>query len=122
MLRICLLASALCTVLGVPPAVADEGTILPGKAQRADVMAPASGLPTAAWTCRAAAVAQEPEDESIRWRWRAYRHLDCVIEMVEALAARADGGSGTVSLSRDELERIRAMALQAKDAAARIAR
>ena len=122
MLRICLLASALCTVLGVPPAVADEGAILPAKAQRADVMAAASGMPTAAWTCRADAVAQEPEDESIRWRWRAYRHLDCVIEMVEALKARADGESGTVSLSRDELERIRTMAFQAKDAAARIAR
>ena len=122
MLRICLIVTALCSVLGAMPAVADEGTVLPAKPQRAEVLAAASGVPIEAWTCRADAVTQEPEDDSVRWRWRAYRHLDCVIELVESLKARADGESGTAAVSREELDRIRTLAFQAKDAAARIGR
>jgi hypothetical protein len=68
------------------------------------------------------APAQEPDDDGVRWRWRAYRDLDCVVEMVEALQGRVSGESATVVVSRDQLERLRTMALRAKDAAARIGR
>ena len=122
MLRICMLTAALCTVLAVPPAAAEETGIIAATPQRAEVLAAASGMPVEAWTCKADAVAEEPEDESLRWRWRAYRHLDCMIEMVETLQRQADGEAGNVMVSQEELQRLRAMAFQAKDAAARIGR
>ena len=72
--------------------------------------------------CRENVVA-EPQDDSARWRWRAYRHLDCVMAVVDrALEDGRTSEEGVVTLSREELERIRTMAFWAKDAAARIAR
>jgi hypothetical protein len=122
MLRICMLTAALCTVLAVPPAVADEAAIIPAKPQRPEVLAAASAMPVEAWACKADAVEQEPADDSVRWRWRAYRHIDCMIDMVERLQRQADGEAGTVMVSQDELQQLRTLAFQAKDAAARIAR
>lgn len=121
MLRICLMASALCTALVIPAGASDTG-VIQSRPQRVEVLAAASGLPVEAWTCKADTVAQEPEDESTRWRWRAYRHLDCVTEFVDAALKRADGEEGTVTLTRDELEALRTRALWAKDATARIDR
>jgi hypothetical protein len=67
--------------------------------------------------------AAEPQDENMRWRWRAYRHLDCVLALVDRALEEGRGGEdGTVTISRDELERIRTMAFWGKDAAARIGR
>lgn len=120
MLRICLMASALCTALVIPAAASETG-VIQARPQRVEVLAAASG-PVEAWTCKADRVAQEPEDESTRWRWRAYRHLDCVTELVDEALKRAAAEEGTVTLTRDELERLRIRALWAKDAAARIDR
>lgn len=71
---------------------------------------------------------QEPADEAYRWRLRAYRHLDCVMSLIDTALKRADesrppgGQNQHVTLSRQDLERIRTLALWAKDAAARIGR
>ena len=122
MLRICFMASAFCMALVVPATASDTG-LIEARPQRAEVLAAASGLPVEAWTCSADTVAQEPEDESTRWRWRAYRHIDCMTEFVEhALDTRVDAEDGTVTLTREELQRLRTRALWAKDATARIDR
>jgi hypothetical protein len=122
MLRMCLLTSALCTALVIPPSASDE-TVIQARPQRAEVMAAASGMPVEAWTCAADSVAQEPDDESTRWRWRAYRHIDCLTTFVDhVMKTRVNGEEGTVTLSREELEHLRTRALWAKDATARIAR
>jgi hypothetical protein len=52
------------------------------------------------------------------WRLRAYRHLDCVNAIVERALSSASGER--VELSRADLDRIRAEAWNARDAAARI--
>ena len=52
------------------------------------------------------------------WRLRADRHLDCVNAIVER--ALSSASSDRVELSRADLERIRAEASYARDAAARI--
>jgi hypothetical protein len=67
--------------------------------------------------CAEAPVTVDPE---YVWRMRAQRQLDCVVEIMdEALRAKK---SNTVTLSREEAEQVRAMALWARDAAARIGR
>jgi hypothetical protein len=54
------------------------------------------------------------------WRLRAYQKLDCLIGIVEkALAAK---GGQSVMFSREEVERLRTLAIWAKDAAVRIDR
>jgi hypothetical protein len=62
----------------------------------------------------------DPDDSNRRWFWRlrAYRHLDCI----HAIANRAleSTSSDRVELSRTDLERLRAEAQYARDAAARI--
>lgn len=63
------------------------------------------------------------EDSRWQWRLRAYRHLDCVTDIVDqALSAKPSrtDGKDTVEISRQELERIRTLAWWARDAAARI--
>jgi hypothetical protein len=63
------------------------------------------------------------DDPRWQWRLRAYRHLDCVTTIVDqALSATPAGTAGkdTVTISRQELERIRTLAWWARDAAARI--
>jgi hypothetical protein len=71
---------------------------------------------------------QEPTDDMYRWRLRVYRHLDCVMSLVDTALKRADESRGRggddrhVTVSRQDLERIRTLALWAKDAAARIGR
>lgn len=52
------------------------------------------------------------------WRLRAYRHLDCVNAIVERALSSASGDR--IELSRTDLDRIRAEARYARDAAARI--
>jgi hypothetical protein len=52
------------------------------------------------------------------WRLRAYRDLDCVVSIVDQHLAKG----GSVTLTRVELQEIRARALWARDAAARIGR
>ena len=58
-----------------------------------------------------------PDTRSV-WRLRAYRHLDCVHALVDR--ALSSGSADRVELSRADLERIRAEAWYARDAAARI--
>lgn len=67
--------------------------------------------------------ASEPDNPQWLWRLRAYRHLDCVVALVDAAlkgAPARDDESGSVPLSREDLERIRTLAWWARDAAARI--
>jgi hypothetical protein len=52
------------------------------------------------------------------WRLRAYRHLDCVNAIVERALSSTSGDR--IELSRTDLDRIRAEAWYARDAAARI--
>lgn len=73
--------------------------------------------------------APEAGDPAFIWRLRAYRHLDCVIGLVEEAMRRgpdeggkAAGSRDEVRLSRTELEQIRTLAFWARDAAARIGR
>lgn len=82
----------------------------------------ADGAPVTAFVQPAACTPQpDPDYPDTQWVWRlrAYRHLDCLDAIVEralSVAARSD----RVELSRAELERIRAEAWSARDAAARI--
>ena len=134
------IASACCVALLLPTLEAAEGR----ERQRPDAIGPAvvaanrppraqsstvrSDSGAAVESCRADAPPQGPEPEDSRWKWRlrAYRHLDCVVTLVdEALAAsRTDPRRGvedeTVRLTREDLERIRKLAWWARDAAARI--
>ena len=91
------------------------------------IAAPGAQHDADAVACEPDAGGQEPDDPRWRWRLRAYRHLDCVVSLVdEALAAeptQAGGVSkaaGEVVVSREDLERIRTLARWARDAAARI--
>lgn len=61
-----------------------------------------------------------PDYPDTRWVWRlrAYRHLDCVNAIVERALSSASGDR--VEMTRADLERIRAEARYARDAAARI--
>lgn len=64
-----------------------------------------------------------PFNAEFYWRWKAYRELDCAIEAIErAMRTSARSEAGTVTLTRDELEHLRARAFWARDAAARIGR
>jgi hypothetical protein len=62
----------------------------------------------------------DPEFSDTRWVWRlrAYRHLDCVDAIVDRALAKAS--TDRIEISRADLERIRAEAWYARDAAARI--
>lgn len=73
-----------------------------------------------------------PPTDDWNWKWRllAFRHLDCVVAMVDAALARdaapaarpADPQAAAVPIRREELEHIRSLAWWARDAAARIGR
>jgi len=72
--------------------------------------------------CRASEP-QELTDENMRWRLRAYNHLDCLMRKLEqAMNHRAANGKDEVKLSRQEVEQLRNLAWWAKDAAQRIGR
>ena len=62
----------------------------------------------------------DPDYPDTRWLWRlrAYRHLDCVNAIVTRALTSASGDR--VEVPRADLERIRAEAWSARDAAARI--
>ena len=67
----------------------------------------------------------EPREltEEYRWRWRAYQNLGCLISTLEqALYRPANVGKEQVTLSRDEVEKLRNLAWWARDAAQRIGR
>jgi hypothetical protein len=77
--------------------------------------------PVTTFTQPAACAPQpDPDYPDMRWVWRlrAYRHLDCVTAIVDRELSSASGDR--VELSRADLERIRAEAWYARDAAARI--
>lgn len=122
MLRTCLLASALCVALTTPTLVAGNAEVVQVIPPRPDVLAAASGVPAESWACSPIVATQEPADESIRWRWAAYRHLDCVTDVIDHALANADDEDGTVTLTKEELDRLRNRVFWAKDAAARIGR
>ena len=116
----CVMLSAACLAL-TTPAFANEPRELELRPQPA-IVATAATAPTSAWTCTASEVSV-PRNEEFYWRWTAYRELDCAIEAIErAIKMNADTREGTVTLTREELEHLRARALGAKDAAARIGR
>jgi hypothetical protein len=64
----------------------------------------------------------DPDDSDARWLWRlrADHHLDCVDAIVTRALTSASGDR--VDVPRADLERIRAEAWYARDAAARIGR
>lgn len=116
----CVMLSAAYLALATP-AFANEHTKLESGAQPA-IEATAAGSPTSAWPCTASEVSVRLNEE-FYWRWTAYRELDCAIEAIErAMKKNADTQEGTVTLTREELEHLRARAFRAKDAAARIGR
>jgi hypothetical protein len=121
MLRICLLASALCVALTTTLGAGSAGEIqvIP---PRADVMAAASGVPAESWACSPIVTAPEPSDDSARWRWATYRHLDCATDVIDHALTSANDEGRTVTLTREELDRLRNRVFWAKDAAARIGR
>lgn len=115
----CVMLSAACLALATP-AFANERTKVESRPQPA--IEATTGSPTSAWTCTASEVSV-PRNEEFSWRWTAYRELDCVIEAIErAMKKNAATQEGTVTLTREELEHVRARAFRAKDAAARIGR
>jgi hypothetical protein len=66
-----------------------------------------------------------PDHENPRWRWRlhAYHYLDCATAIAERALRTNDAASkrdDRIEISRQELERIRTLALWARDSAARI--
>jgi hypothetical protein len=70
---------------------------------------------------------QPPDHEDARWRWRlhAFHHLDCATAIIDRALQSNGAAAGTpsgdrIEISRAELERIRTLALWARDAAARI--
>ena len=81
-----------------------------------------ANLPPATTLTEEAACTLQPDPESsdTRWVWRlrAYRHLDCVNAIVDR--ALANASTDRIEISRADLERIRAEAWYARDAAARI--
>jgi hypothetical protein len=96
--------------------------ILVGTALAFTLPAWAASAPALPAACDTAAVTA-PTDETVRWRWQAYRDLDCLVGVVEQkLQGSRHGEDGQVTISRDELQQIRSMALRARDAAARIGR
>ena len=121
MFRTRVMLSALCLAL-TAPVLANEPAVLKSRLQSAEVLAASSGLPASAWECSAPEVTV-PFNEEYYWRWTAYRELDCAIEAIERVMKKsADSEEGTVTLTREELEQLRARAFWAKDAAARIGR
>jgi len=79
-------------------------------------------------TDRVAAACQEPPDyispQDI-WYMRATYNLNCIEELMDAhlaAAARTVSEDDVVEIPRAELERIRTLAISARDAAARIGR
>lgn len=114
---VCVLAACIALIAPAPAAASEP-------AQGGGQNAKPGAVPAA---CEEPA-GQEPADDSYRWRLRAYRHLDCVMSLVDIALKRADesrtrvGEDQHVTLSRQDLERIRTLALWAKDAAARIGR
>src|SRR5688500_7888996 len=119
MLRTCLLASALCLALTTPTLAAGNDEEIQVIPPRPDVLAAASGVAAESWVCSPIVATQEPLDESIRWRWAAYRHLDCVTGVIDHAIANAEDEDGTVMLTKEELARLRNRVFWAKDAAAR---
>lgn len=91
------------------------------------VLAQESGTPATRTNASSASVQCAPEFDpqaaaapGYDWRVRTYTQLDCVVDMLDkALAAKS---GSVVSLSRDDAERLRALAFSAKDAASRIER
>jgi hypothetical protein len=66
-----------------------------------------------------------PDHEDARWRWRlhAYHYLDCATAIAERALRANDAATkqrDRIEISREELERIRTLALWARDSAARI--
>jgi hypothetical protein len=121
MLRTRVTLSALCLAL-TAPVLANQQAVPKSRSQSAELPAAASVLSTSAWECSAPDVTV-PFNEEYYWLLTAYRELDCAIEAVERVMKKsADSEEGTVTLSREELEYLRARAFSAKDAAARIGR
>jgi hypothetical protein len=120
MFRTRVMLSALCLALTAPVLANEPAKVLESRPQSADVLAAASGI-VGARECTVPEVAV-PYNEEYYWRWTAYRELDCAIEAIERAMKSADSEEGTVTLTREELEQLRARAFWAKDAAARIGR
>ena len=122
MFRTRVIVTALCLALTAPVLADEPAAVLKSRLQPGEVLAAASRLPPSAWECSAPEVTV-PFNEEYYWRWTAYRELDCAIEAIERLIkTSADSEEGTVTLTREELEQLRARAFLAKDAAARIGR
>jgi hypothetical protein len=111
-------------VAGAQSAADADRSQTPGGDARASA---SRGAPALSAPCRADDAIEEPGDPKWQWRLRAYRHLDCVMSLADrALSAPsgrtggARGGQEQVSMSREDLERIRTFAWWARDAVARV--
>jgi hypothetical protein len=113
--------SALCLALTAPVLANEPAKVLASRPQPAELLAAPSVIPTSAKACSVPEVTV-PSAEEYYWRWRAYRELDCAIEAIERAMKNAGSEEGTVTVTREELEHLRARAFWAKDAAARIGR
>jgi hypothetical protein len=122
MLRMCLLATAICTVLSIPAFASDAPGLVAARPQRPEVVAAAAGIRSHPEACPADWMPEEFNSDAW-WRFQAWHNLDCLTRIVdEVLNTRENREESTATLSREELERLRALALKAKDAAARIGR
>jgi hypothetical protein len=121
MFRARVMLSALCFALTAPVLANEPAKVLESRPQSAGVVAATAGMPTSARECSVPEVTV-PYTETYYWRWTAYRELDCAIEAIERALKSAESEEGTVTLTREELEHLRARAFSAKDAAARIGR
>ena len=121
MSRTRVMLSAICLALTAPVLANEPAKALEARPQSAEVIAAASVSPTSARECGVPEVTV-PYTEEYYWRWMAYRELDCAIEAIDRAMKSADAEEGTVTLTREELEHLRARAFGARDAAARIGR
>ena len=121
MFRTRVMLSVCCLALTAPVLANEPATVLESRPQSAEVLAAASGIAMDARECTVPEVTV-PYNEEYYWRWTAYRELDCAIEAIERAMKSADSEEGTVTLTREQLEQLRARAFWAKDAAARIGR
>jgi hypothetical protein len=116
------MASALCVALVPRTAAADPAADIPVIPTRAEVMAAATGLPMESWACSPMVATPEHADTNIRWRVEAYHHLDCAAQVIERALPSGGEEDDRVTITKDELEELRARLFWARDAAARIGR
>jgi hypothetical protein len=57
-------------------------------------------------------------DASARWRYEATHNLECAIDMIDRVLKASPGDAGNVTISRADLQELRALTVSAQAAAA----